>query len=122
MCDGYIHLQKVNTMKTHKSIATLLSASAFTLMLTSCESPQEEAREDAVLDQADRMEEKADQVREDAERNADMKEESADQVRDISGNEAQADAIENEADRIRENAEERADQLEDNADVTREAE
>jgi len=65
-----------------KTTSTILSASAFALFLTSCESPQEELREDKVLEKADQIEEKADAIRDTAEDRADALEDEADVVRE----------------------------------------
>lgn len=78
-----------------------LFAILVTAALCSCESKQEEVREDRLENKADSMEGTADQVRKNAE--------------------AAADATENNADAIREEAERKADALEDKADQTRDA-
>lgn len=108
-------------MKTH-SITSLFCASALAFLFTSCDSPQENAREDMIEDTADNLEDKADLVREDGGKSADMTEEQADAVRDVSGSESRADSLETKADKIRDNSEMRADQLEENADEVRDAE
>ncbi len=110
-----------HTMKT-KSIVTLISASAFAFALTSCDSKRENAREDALEQKADSMENTADHVRKNAEAKADMKEEQADAIRKTgkSNVENAADAVENEADRVRDAAEKSANRIEDKADAVRE--
>lgn len=102
-----------------KSIATLASISAAALVFTSCESKQEEAREERLEQKADNLEAGADQVRKSGEATADRKEDQADAIRN--GNERAADATENSADATRKAAEGRADTLEDEADKVREA-
>lgn len=72
-----------------------------TAALVSCESKQEEVREDKLENKADAMEGTADQVRKNAE--------------------TAADATENNAEAIREEAERKADALEEKADDTRDA-
>jgi hypothetical protein len=86
-------------MKTN-SIAALVSASAIALFVSSCDSKQEQAREEQLENKAESIDATADQLRKDGERVADMKEESADATRD--------------------NVEKRADQLEEAADDVRE--
>ncbi len=77
-----------------KSILSLLALPLCALFFASCDSPQEEAVEDAAEQRADALEERADAVRdqdnsgtlgttgERAERRADALEERADDVRD----------------------------------------
>lgn len=86
-------------MKTN-SIAAIVSASAIALFVTSCDSKQEQVREEKLEDKAENIDATADQLRKDGERVADMKE-------------ANADAI-------RKNVENRADQIEETADDVRE--
>jgi gas vesicle protein len=105
-------------MKT-KSIVTLIGASAFALAFTSCDSKQEQAREEMLENKAENLEAGADQLRKDGEKVADMKEEHADAIR--SGSEKAADATEENADATREAVEKRADEIEDEADKVREA-
>lgn len=87
-------------MKTN-SIITLISASAIALAFTSCDSKEENAREERVEMKADNIEATADQLRKDGEKVADMKEEHADATREA--------------------VEKRADQLEEKAGAVREA-
>lgn len=108
------------TMKT-KTIAAILGASALSLASISCESKQEEAREDRLETKADAIEDKADQTRRQGEKSADATENSADAVRDGNGSERRADGLENEADATRRDAERRADGLEESADDVRDA-
>lgn len=104
-------------MKT-TTIATLVGASALAFLFTSCESKQEEVREDKLEQKADNIDASATQLRKDGEKVADMKEEHADSIR--KGSENAADATENSADATRKAVENRADQLEDKADAVRE--
>ena len=103
-------------MKTN-SIATLIGASALALFFSSCESKQEEAREDRLEQKADALEAGADHTRKAGENAADMKENQADAIR--KGNERAADATEDSADATRKAAEKRADDLEKRADEVR---
>lgn len=82
-----------------KSIVMLFGAALFGFGAVSCDSPQEEAREEALEDRADAKEEVADAVRESGERKADAQEEAADAVREDA--ERRADALEDAADRTR---------------------
>lgn len=104
-------------MKT-KSITTLLGVSIISLAAISCDSREEQAREEHLERKADAIEASADQLRKDGEKVADMKEEHADAIR--KGSEAAADATENSADATRKAVEKRADELEDRADAVRE--
>lgn len=100
------------------TIATLVGASALVLLFTSCESKQEQAREEKLEQKADSIDAAATQLRKDGEKVADMKEENADAVR--KGSERAADATESSADATRKAVEKRADQLEERADEVRE--
>jgi gas vesicle protein len=104
-------------MKTN-SIAALVSAYAIALFVTSCDSKQEQVREEKLEQKAESIDATADQLRKDGERVAEMKEESADAIREKS--ERAADATEDSADATRKNVEQRADQLEEAADDVRE--
>ena len=86
-------------MKT-KPIITLFAILG-TATLVSCDSKQEEVREQSLENKADALEGSAEQVRKNAE--------------------AAADATENNAEAIREEAERKADALEDKADDNRDA-
>lgn len=103
-------------MKTN-SIVTLIGASTLAFLFTSCESKQEEAREEHLEQKADNIEAGADQLRKDGDKVADMKEKNADAIRKSSEN--AADATENSADTTRKAVEKRADQLEEKADAVR---
>lgn len=105
-------------MKTNP-IVTLLGASAVALMFTSCDSKQENAREEQLEQKAEGQEAGADQLRKDGEKVADAKEEHADAIRKNS--EKNADAVEEDADATRKAVEKRADEIESDADKTREA-
>lgn len=100
-----------------KPIATLFGASVFALLFSSCESKQEEAREQHLENKADSLEHAAKQVRKDGGTVADMKEDQADAIRH--NNDRAADATENGADATRRNAEKQADSLENKADAVR---
>ena len=104
-------------MKTN-SIVALIGTSAIALLFTSCDSKQEEAREERLEQKADNIESGADQLRKDGAKVADMKENNADAIRKSSEN--AADATENSADATREAVEKRADQIEEKADAVRE--
>jgi hypothetical protein len=104
-------------MKTN-SIAALVSASAIALFVTSCDSKQEQVREEQLEQKADAIETNADQLRKDGERVAEMKDADADAIR--KNNENAADATESSADATRKNADQRADQLDEAADDVRE--
>jgi len=106
-------------MKTN-TIATLIGASALALLFTSCDSKQEEVREEKLEQKADNIDAAATQLRKDGEKVADMKEDSADAIRKRTGNEPAADATEDSADATRKAVEKRADQLEERADEVRE--
>ncbi|MES2658149.1 MAG: hypothetical protein V4689_06000 [Verrucomicrobiota bacterium] len=103
-------------MKT-KSIITLIGISTFALAISSCDSKQEDVREERLEMKADNIEATADQLRKDGEKAADMKEENAGAIRKSSEN--AADATEDSADATRKAVEKRADQLEDAADSVR---
>lgn len=133
ICEDSIALQgeepESEAMKT-PILATLLTTAAFSLVLSSCDSRQENAREDALEQKADALEKKADNVRKEGEAAADATEDAADRLRDQAKDaldttkettEARADAAEDNADAIREAAEKKADALEDEADANREA-
>jgi gas vesicle protein len=105
-------------MKT-KSIATLIGAAGIAFAFTSCDSKQEQAREEQLEQKAENLEAGADQLRKDGEKVADAKEDNADAIRN--GSEKAADATEENADATREAVEKRADQIEDEADKVREA-
>jgi len=101
------------------SILNVISASAIALLFSSCESKQEEAREEVLEQKADNLEANADQLRKDGEKVADMKESNADAVRKSSEN--AADRVENSADATRDAVEKKADQIENKADAVRDA-
>ena len=105
-------------MKT-KSILIATGLSAASLLFVSCDSKQEQAREEALEQKAENLEASADQLRKDGEKVAELKESHADAIRD--GREKAAYAVENSADATREAVEKRADELEEEADATREA-
>lgn len=65
-----------------KSIVTLFGAALLSFGAVSCDSPREDAREDALENKADAQENAADAVRENAEQKADNLEEAADATRD----------------------------------------
>ncbi len=65
-----------------KSIITLFGAALLSFGAVSCDSPQENAREDSLERQADAQEDAADAVRDNAERRADSLEDAADSTRD----------------------------------------
>jgi hypothetical protein len=113
---GPPEIQPTKTMKTN-SIATLIGASALALSFTSCESKQEEAREEIHEQRAESLEAGADQTRKAGEQAADAKENQADAMR--KANDRAADATENSAEATRKAAENRADQLEEKADEER---
>lgn len=104
-------------MKT-TTIATLVGASALALLFTSCDSKQEEAREEKLEQKADNIDAAATQLRKDGEKVADMQEDSATAIR--KGSEKAADSTEDSADATRKAVEKRADQLEERADEVRE--
>ncbi len=104
-------------MKTN-SIAAIVSASAIALFVTSCDSKQEQVREEKLEQKAENIDATADQLRKDGEKVADMKEANADAIRKNS--ERAADATEDSADATRKNVENRADQIEEAADDVRE--
>jgi len=111
-----VHRETINTMKT-KTIVKLISASALALAFTSCDSKQEDAREERLEMKADNIEDTADNLRKDGEKAADMKEERADAIRQ--GNDTAADRVEDSADATRKAVEKRADQIENEADAVR---
>ncbi|NQX02643.1 hypothetical protein HQ447_18445 [bacterium] len=104
-------------MKT-KTITILGSVSALALIFASCDSKQEQAREQNIEQKADTMDSGADQLRKDGEKVADMKDANADSIRKSS--EKAADATENSADATRKAVEKRADDIEAAADKVRE--
>jgi hypothetical protein len=104
-------------MKT-KSIAILSGASALALLFVSCDSKQEQAREQNLENKAETMDTGANQLRKDGEKVADMKEANADAIRKSS--ERAADATEDSADATRKAVEKRADDIEAAADKVRE--
>lgn len=63
-------------------LTTVLAASLYGFLFTSCDSKQEDAREDTLENKADAAENKADAVRDAAERQADAIEDKADATRD----------------------------------------
>ena len=89
-----------NPKMNMKTTPTLIAAIVLGLVLTACDSKQENAREEALESKADALEEMADKTRE--------------------GAEAAAESTQTAADAIREIGEKRADQLEDTADKARE--
>ena len=108
-----------NSIMKTTSIITLTAVSSFTLLLASCKSKQEQARESYLEQKAENLEAGAGQLRKDGEKVAEMKEEHAEAIRKSS--EQAADATENDADATRKAVEKRADQIEDQADKVREA-
>ncbi len=104
-----------NTSSTIKQFTLCLAAAASALALSACDSKQENAREDAVEQKADSMENKADAVRDSGEKKADAIEEQKSMSHDHSTN----SALENKADATRDAAEQNADALENQADAVR---
>lgn len=94
-------------MKT-KSIITLLGASVLSLFLTACNPEPETVRDVELEQQADTLENKAQEVRIEGEQRAESLE-------------RRADAIEARPEAVRDATEERADALEERADEIREA-
>lgn len=90
----------------------VLTAAMLTFALAACESKQENKREEAVEQKADKIEDKAEAVRKQGEATADRIEKQ-DPGMDSHTTDRTADAA-------RETAEKRADQLEDKADRERE--
>jgi hypothetical protein len=105
------------TMKT-TIISQILGASAAAFLFTSCDSKQENMREDALENKADALEDRADAVRDRTEKAADAAEDRADDMKKTSP--AAADATEKAADAARTQGEKAADALEDQADKVRE--
>jgi gas vesicle protein len=103
-------------MKT-TSLIPLIGAGFVALAFTSCDSPEEQAREERLEQKADQLENTADNVRKQGERVADQKEDQADAIRKNSEN--TADAAEADAEAKRKAAEKAADELEDKADDVR---
>lgn len=104
-------------MKT-TTILQLIGASAIAFAFTSCDSKEENLREDALEQKADELESQADATRKEGERAADAAEDHADRIR--SDNPAGAENAERAADATREQTEKAADALEEEADSTRE--
>jgi hypothetical protein len=98
-----------------KQITLCLVTAAFALAFSACDSKQENAREDAVEQKADSMENKADAVRDGAEMKADAIEEQKSTSHDHSTNAT----LENQGDATRGAAETSADTLENQADAVR---
>ncbi len=105
------------TMKT-TIITQILGATAAAFLFTSCDSKQENLREDALENKADALEKQADTVRKDAEKAADAAEDTADALKKTDP--AAAENAEKAADATRDNAEKAADAIENEADKTRE--
>jgi hypothetical protein len=83
-----------------KSIVMLFGCALFGFAVVSCDSRNENVREDMLEDRADSQENAAEAVRENAEKAADAKEDAADATREKG--EQKADALENAADSTRE--------------------
>ena len=98
-------------MKTKHLLPSVLAVIAF----AACDSRQENQRENALEQKADRVEDQADAVRKDSERKADAIE---DTKQATSG---QKKAIDDTADAVRKSGERTADSLENTAEATREA-
>jgi len=105
------------TMKT-TIITQILGATAAAFLFSSCDSKQENMREDALENKADSLENQADAVRQQGEKAADAAEDTADKLDKT--NPTAADNAEKAADATRENAEKSADAIENEADKTRE--
>ena len=119
-----------NTIMKAPIISSIIAAATYGFLFTACDSPQEDAREEAVEQKADMLEKEAKAVRSDAEAAAEANEKAAENLRKQAEKatdmgkedaEARADATEENADAIRKEAERKADALEDEADVNREA-
>ncbi len=91
-------------MKTKSSLPSS-EPPHFFLAFTSCESKQEQAREESLEQKAENLEAGANQLRKDGEKVSDMKEEHADAIRN--GSEKAADATQEKADATRDAVEKR---------------
>ncbi len=98
-----------------KNLTLTLLAVAGSFALVSCDSKQENAREDATEKKADAMENKADAVRDTAEKKADTLESQ----KSMSNTSTTNTQLENKADATRNAAEKNADALENKADAVR---
>lgn len=112
---GANYRQMKHTTNSLKRFTLCLAALAGVFTLASCDSKQENAREDAADKKADTIENKADAVRDNGEKKADAIEENKSMSNDHSTNQA----MENKADGTRDAADATADKMENKADAVR---
>ncbi|MBA3651158.1 MAG: hypothetical protein H0W66_06705 [Chthoniobacterales bacterium] len=94
-------------------MCSIAAASAFAL--SSCDSIQENARQNAAEQKADNMENKADAVRDNGEKKAD----AMDSQKAMSNDHSTNATVENKADATRDAADQKADAVENSADAVR---